>query len=91
MLATKNPAKPRLASVLDLKPIVSRGSLIRQSQVKLALSAHMASHQNAIARASFAAGLLRPDFSAVSRDEIANFHQRLDAAVLRCTSRNIQV
>ncbi|KAL9114696.1 MAG: hypothetical protein Q9227_001374 [Pyrenula ochraceoflavens] len=50
----------------------------------------MASHQYAIAKASFAAGLLRPDFSAITRDEIANFHQSLDAALSRCTPQNIQ-
>ncbi|PWW78605.1 hypothetical protein C7212DRAFT_276520 [Tuber magnatum] len=48
------------------------------------------SHQVAIARASLAAGLLRPDPTAVSRDEISNFHTLLEQALSKCSPSNIQ-
>ncbi|GAD93539.1 hypothetical protein NFIA_038820 [Paecilomyces variotii No. 5] len=51
----------------------------------------MASHQIAIAKASFSAGLLRPDPTSVHRDEIAAFHSTLDKALSRCSPANIQV
>jgi hypothetical protein len=51
----------------------------------------MASHQLAIAKASFSAGLLRPDPTSVPRDDIAAFHSALDRALSRCSSANIQV
>ncbi|CAI7625930.1 unnamed protein product [Penicillium manginii] len=50
----------------------------------------MASHQIAIAKASFSAGLLRPDPTSVPRDDIAAFHSALDRALSRCSSANIQ-
>ncbi|CAI7616202.1 unnamed protein product [Penicillium pancosmium] len=50
----------------------------------------MASHQLAIAKASFSAGLLRPDPTSVPRDDIAAFHSALDRALSRCSSANIQ-
>ncbi|KAL1877129.1 hypothetical protein Plec18167_004813 [Paecilomyces lecythidis] len=50
----------------------------------------MASHQIAIAKASFSAGLLRPDPTSVHRDEIAAFHSALDKALSRCSPANIQ-
>jgi hypothetical protein len=51
----------------------------------------MASHQLAIAKASFSAGLLRPDPTSVSREDIAHFHSLLNSAVIQCTPRNVQV
>jgi len=51
----------------------------------------MASHQIAIAKASFAASLLRPDPLSVARDEINNFQAILDDAVSRCSPSNVQV
>lgn len=51
----------------------------------------MASHQLAIAKASFSAGLLRPDPTSVSRDEITAFHSALDQALSHCSYANIQV
>ncbi|KAH8591491.1 hypothetical protein B0O99DRAFT_270839 [Bisporella sp. PMI_857] len=50
----------------------------------------MASHQLAIAKATFSAGLLRPDPTSLSRDEIANFHSLLTSMVLKCTPINVQ-
>ncbi|KAL3462571.1 hypothetical protein BJX64DRAFT_258964 [Aspergillus heterothallicus] len=50
----------------------------------------MASHQVAIAKASLAAGLLRPDPTSVSRDEITILHNYLDRALAHCSYANIQ-
>ncbi|EPE33855.1 hypothetical protein GLAREA_06868 [Glarea lozoyensis ATCC 20868] len=50
----------------------------------------MASHQVAIAKASFSAGLLRPDPTSLSRDDIAHFHTLLNSVVVQCTSQNVQ-
>ncbi|KAL4903414.1 hypothetical protein BDW74DRAFT_40096 [Aspergillus multicolor] len=50
----------------------------------------MASHQVAIAKASLAAGLLRPDPTSVARDEITNLHSTLDRALSHCSPANIQ-
>ncbi|OGM44812.1 hypothetical protein ABOM_006162 [Aspergillus bombycis] len=50
----------------------------------------MASHQLAIAKASFSAGLLRPDPTSVPRDEITTFHTSLDRALSHCSPANIQ-
>ncbi|KAI9784898.1 MAG: hypothetical protein M1816_000593 [Peltula sp. TS41687] len=50
----------------------------------------MASHQVAIAKAAFSAGLLRPDPTATSRDEITNFHGLLDKVIAQCSPTNIQ-
>ena len=51
----------------------------------------MASHQLAIAKATFSAGLLRPDPTSLSRDEIANFHSLLNSVVVQCSPINVQV
>lgn len=51
----------------------------------------MASHQFAVAKATFAAGLLRPDPVSVSREEIARFHELLASAVKQCSAPNVQV
>ncbi|KAJ5573769.1 uncharacterized protein N7459_008196 [Penicillium hispanicum] len=50
----------------------------------------MASHQIAIAKASFSAGLLRPDPTSVPRDEITVFHTSLDRVLSHCSPANIQ-
>ncbi|KAL3445860.1 hypothetical protein BJX65DRAFT_138806 [Aspergillus insuetus] len=50
----------------------------------------MASHQVAIAKASLAAGLLRPDPTSVSRNEITTLHNYLDRALSHCSPANIQ-
>lgn len=51
----------------------------------------MASHHLAIAKASFSAGLLRPDPTSVPRDQINEFHLALDRALSHCSPANIQV
>jgi hypothetical protein len=53
----------------------------------------MASHQLAIAKATFAASLLRPDstFKSVPRDQVSQFHTLLDAAIVQCSPANVQV
>lgn len=53
----------------------------------------MASHQLAIAKATFAASLLRPDstFKSVARDQVSQFHTLIDAAIVQCSPANIQV
>jgi hypothetical protein len=51
----------------------------------------MASHQLAIAKASFTAGLLRPDPISVSRDEISHFHALVNLVANQCSPTNIQV
>jgi hypothetical protein len=51
----------------------------------------MASHQIAIAKASFSAGLLRPDPTSVPRDEITAFHTFLERVLSHCSTENIQV
>ncbi|WEW56136.1 hypothetical protein PRK78_001571 [Emydomyces testavorans] len=50
----------------------------------------MTSHHVAIAKASFSAGLLRPDPTSVPRDEITRFHDALDAMLSCCSPANIQ-
>ncbi|OJD11139.1 hypothetical protein AJ78_08033 [Emergomyces pasteurianus Ep9510] len=50
----------------------------------------MTSHLVAIAKATFSAGLLRPDPSSVYREEIAFFHRSLDRALAHCSPGNIQ-
>jgi hypothetical protein len=51
------------------------------------------SHGLTIAKATFAAGLLRPDASAlpVPRDEIKVCHQLVDSALTQCSPANVQV
>ncbi|PGH11909.1 hypothetical protein AJ79_04601 [Helicocarpus griseus UAMH5409] len=50
----------------------------------------MTSHLVAIAKATFSAGLLRPDPTSVHRDEIAYFQTALDRALAHCSPGNIQ-
>ncbi|XMA09696.1 hypothetical protein WAI453_002487 [Rhynchosporium graminicola] len=50
----------------------------------------MSSHQLAIAKASFSAGLLRPDPTSVSRDSIADFHSLLNTVIVQCSPKNVQ-
>ncbi|MCJ1398964.1 hypothetical protein MMC11_002166 [Xylographa trunciseda] len=50
----------------------------------------MASHTLAIAKASLAAGLMRPDPTSVQRDQITHFHKLLDEALTHCSPTNIQ-
>jgi hypothetical protein len=52
---------------------------------------HMASHHLTIAKATFAASLLRPDVTKVDRNEVPHFHTLLHAAMLECSPANIQV
>jgi hypothetical protein len=51
----------------------------------------MASHHLTIAKATFAASLLRPDVTKISRDEIPSFYNFLETTVLKCTPFNVQV
>ncbi|KAJ9639923.1 hypothetical protein H2201_007298 [Coniosporium apollinis] len=47
-------------------------------------------HQLAIAKASFGAGLRKPDPTSVSQEDIAHFHTLLDAALTQCSPSNVQ-
>jgi hypothetical protein len=53
----------------------------------------MVSHQLAIAKATFAASLLRPDsgFAPIPRDLVSEFHTLLDATIAQCSPANVQV
>lgn len=51
----------------------------------------MASHHLAIAKASLAAAMMRPDPTPVARDGVAQLHSLLEAALEQCSSINIQV
>jgi len=44
-----------------------------------------------VAKASFAAALLRPDPTSINREETSRFQKLLDDTVLQCTPANIQV
>ncbi|EON63059.1 hypothetical protein W97_02286 [Coniosporium apollinis CBS 100218] len=47
-------------------------------------------HQLAIAKASFGAGLRKPDPTSISQEEIAHFHTLLDAVLKQCSPSNVQ-
>ncbi|KAL8726029.1 MAG: hypothetical protein Q9166_006974 [cf. Caloplaca sp. 2 TL-2023] len=51
----------------------------------------MASHSLAIAKASLAAGLMRPEPKPSSKTDIALFHRLLDALLAQCSAANIQL
>ena len=51
----------------------------------------MTTHHLTVAKATFAASLLRPDVTKVNRDEVPHFHALLEAVMLKCTPSNIQV
>lgn len=51
----------------------------------------MASANIIVAKASFAAALLRPDPTSINREETSRFQKILDDTVLQCTPANIQV
>ncbi|KAI4242897.1 MAG: hypothetical protein L6R40_003770 [Gallowayella cf. fulva] len=51
----------------------------------------MASHSLAIAKASLAAGLMRPDPKPAAKTDIAHFHHLLDALIVQCTAAKIQL
>lgn len=51
----------------------------------------MASHHLTIAKASLAAGLLRPDVTIVNRDTIAEFHKLIETVISTCSASSIQV
>ncbi|SLM35026.1 CID domain [Lasallia pustulata] len=51
----------------------------------------MASHHLAIAKASLAAAMMRPDPTPVARDGVAQLHSLLEAALEQCSSINIQL
>lgn len=60
--------------------------------IELPLAAIMAHHSLAIAKASFAAGMMRPDpTSLVPRAEISRLEFLLENALHSCTPSNIQV
>ena len=54
-------------------------------------SAIMATHSLAIAKASLAAGMMRPDPNPVSRADVASFHALLEGLVDKCTPANVEV
>ena len=55
------------------------------------LTASMASHSLAIAKASLAAGLIRPDPIAIPKSEVTHFYVTLEAMLRQCSTKNIQV
>ncbi|TAQ86757.1 hypothetical protein B7494_g4921 [Chlorociboria aeruginascens] len=93
--ATSDPAPTRHAPDSEgqrvrepSKVIDAKSSTIFSGNAKIFVL--MASHQLAIAKASFSAGLLRPDPTSITREEIAHFHSILNAAVVQCSPRNVQ-
>ena len=57
----------------------------------LRVASTMASHHSTIAKATFAASLLRPDVTKVSRDELQDFHTFFESTATKGSSSNIQV
>lgn len=51
----------------------------------------MTAHSLAIAKASLAAGMMRPDPAPVTRAEVGQLHETLEASLSRCTAANIEV
>ena len=51
----------------------------------------MTSHSLSIAKASLLASCLRPDFSKLNREDLAEFHSLLELTIFKCSSINIQV
>jgi hypothetical protein len=51
----------------------------------------MNSHHLTIAKATFAASLLRPGSTTARKDELPEFHQLLEKAMLKCSPSNVQV
>ena len=51
----------------------------------------MVSHSLAIAKASLAAGMIRPDPTSIPKPEIARFHTLLEDVLEDCSSAKIQV
>ncbi|RMZ90062.1 hypothetical protein DV736_g2709, partial [Chaetothyriales sp. CBS 134916] len=50
----------------------------------------MTNHHLIVAKATFAASLLRPDVTKIDRSELPHFHFLLETATIRCSSSNIQ-
>ncbi|KEF54765.1 uncharacterized protein A1O9_09207 [Exophiala aquamarina CBS 119918] len=50
----------------------------------------MAAHHMSLAKATFAASLLRPDVTKVSRDDLEHFQSMFDKTLRNCTIQNIQ-
>ena len=57
----------------------------------LTFSCNMASHSLALAKASLAAGMMRPDPISIPRAETARFHDSLEALLKQCSAFNVQV
>ena len=51
----------------------------------------MASHHLAIAKASLAAAMMRPDPTPIARDDITQLHTLLESTLEQCSPVNIQV
>lgn len=51
----------------------------------------MAAHHMSLAKATFAASLLRPDVTKVSRDDLAQFQATFEKTLRKCTPKHIQV
>jgi hypothetical protein len=78
----------------QLSPLPSFLSARRLFHVVYALvprEATMVNHHLAVAKATFAASLLRPDVTKVNRDEVPQFHALLEAATSQCSPSNVQV
>jgi len=52
---------------------------------------NMTSHSLAIAKASLAACMIRPDPISIPKTEIAHFHTLLEATLKQCSSDKLQV
>ena len=81
---------PSIPLCLHFKFKPSLGLAYEQNHFEI-LPIVMASHSLAIAKASLAAGMIRPDPTSISKGEIAHFHTLLEAVLKQCSSANIQV
>lgn len=78
---------------INIKPsfLWLEGLSRRKLTQALLVSTTMASHSLAIAKASLAAGMIRPDPVSVSRTEVSQLHMLLQNLQSRCSHTNIQV
>jgi hypothetical protein len=51
----------------------------------------MAGHEVAVAKATFAASLLRPDVTKINRDEVPHFHTLIENVMHNGSTTSIQV
>ena len=80
-----------LEYVIPIQELHKFGFSFRYISRYSVIATMMASHSLAIAKASLAAGMIRPDPTSISKAEIARFHFLLEAVLKQCSSANIQV